>query len=103
LASGAIERGIAFPGNDLPGVMLGTAVRTYLTRFGAAPGTRAVVFASCDDGAETARVLAANGIEVVALVDTRKDITPDAETPWPVFTGAVVERAEGGRALRGVA
>jgi len=103
LASGAIERGIAFPGNDLPGVMLGSAVRTYLTRFGVAPGKRAVVFASCDDGVETARVLAANGVEVAALVDTRKGIAPDAEAPWPVFAGAVVERAEGGRTLRGVA
>ncbi len=63
LASGAIERGIAFPGNDLPGVMLGSAVRTYLTRFGVAPGKRAVVFASCDDGLETARALAASGVD----------------------------------------
>src|SRR6185437_2325378 len=84
LASGAIERGIAFTGNDLPGVMLGSAVRTYLTRFGVAPGKRAVVFASWDDGVETARVLAANGVEVVGLVDTRKNIAPDAEAPWPV-------------------
>ena len=50
LASGAIERGIAFGDNDLPGVMLGSAVRSYLNRFGVAPGTRAVVFTSGDDG-----------------------------------------------------
>ena len=37
LASGAIERGIAFAGNDLPGVMLGSAVRSYLNRFGVTP------------------------------------------------------------------
>ena len=103
LASGAIERGIAFPGNDLPGVMLGSAVRTYLTRFGVAPGKRAVVFASSDDGLETARALAANGVEVVALVDSRKEWQHDGTVPCPVISGAVVEHAEGGRILRGVA
>ena len=102
LASGAIERGIAFAGNDLPGVMLGSAVRSYLTRFGVAPGTRAVVFTSSDDGMETACALAANGVELAALVDTRKATRANRDVPWPVFTGAVVERAEGGRALRGV-
>ena len=103
LASGAIERGIAFPGNDLPGVMLGSAVRTYLTRFGVAPGKRAVVFASSDDGLETARALTASGVTVAALVDTRKEWKHDGTVPCPVFSGAVVERAEGGRMLRGVA
>lgn len=102
LASGAIERGIAFPGNDLPGVMLGSAVRTYLTRFGVAPGTRAVVFTSSDDGLETARALAVNGLTVAALIDTRKDWQHDGDVPCPVLSGAVVERAKGGRALRGV-
>ena len=37
LAAGAIERPIAFAGNDRPGVMLAGAVRTYLNRFAATP------------------------------------------------------------------
>ncbi|HLC09415.1 MAG TPA: 2Fe-2S iron-sulfur cluster-binding protein, partial [Methyloceanibacter sp.] len=102
LASGAIERGIAFPGNDLPGIMLGSAVRTYLTRFGVAPGTRAVVFTSSDDGLETARALAASGVTVAALVDTRTDWKHDGTLPCPVLSGAVVEGAKGGRTLRSV-
>ena len=32
-----------------------------------------------------------------------KTSQPMADVPWPVFAGAVVERAEGGRTLRGVA
>ena len=44
---------IVFGGNDRPGVMLAGAVRTYLNRFAAAPGRRAVVFANNDEAAAT--------------------------------------------------
>ena len=44
LAAGAIERPIVFGGNDRPGVMMASAVRTYVNRFGVAPGRRVVVF-----------------------------------------------------------
>jgi len=38
LAAGAIERSIAFPNNDRPGVMLSGAVRTYANRFATTAG-----------------------------------------------------------------
>ena len=38
LASGAIERGIAYANNDLPGTMLAGAARTYVERYGVLPG-----------------------------------------------------------------
>ena len=103
LASGAIERGIAFAGNDLPGVMQGSAVRSYLNRFGVAPGGRAVVFTASDDGWATARDLVASGVAVAAVVDPRKDgFETRAVGPWPVFLGAEVKQAKGGRQLRSV-
>ena len=103
LVSGAIERGIAFAGNDLPGVMLGSAVRSYLNRFAVLPGTRAVVFTSSDDGWTTARDLAASGIAVAAVVDPRSEgIEKQGAGPWPVFAGAVVKEARGGQQLRSV-
>ena len=40
VCAGAIERPIVFGGNDRPGVMLASAVRTYLNRFAVAPGRR---------------------------------------------------------------
>ena len=103
LASGAIERGIAFAGNDLPGVMLGSAVRSYLNRFAVVPGTRAVVFTSSDDGWTTARDLAASGIAVAAVVDPRSEsIEKQGAGSWPIFAGAVVKEARGGQQLRSV-
>jgi heterotetrameric sarcosine oxidase alpha subunit len=76
LASGAIERSIVFGGNDRPGVMLASAVRTYVNRFGVAPGQRAVVFSTGDHGWNTAFDLIAAGVAVEAIVDARKEITP---------------------------
>ncbi|MCC6924245.1 2Fe-2S iron-sulfur cluster-binding protein [Novosphingobium sp.] len=67
LATGAIERPLTFANNDLPGVMLSQAVRTYVTRFGVLPGKRVVVATTNDDGYLTARALMAAGAEVVVL------------------------------------
>jgi sarcosine oxidase subunit alpha len=71
LAAGATERSIAFGGNDRPGVMLASAVRTYLNRFAVAPGRRFVVFTNNDDGWRTAANLLDAGEEVAAIVDSR--------------------------------
>jgi heterotetrameric sarcosine oxidase alpha subunit len=107
LATGAIERPLVFGGNDLPGVMLAGAVRSYINRFAVRPGARAVVFTNNDDGASTVGDLIAAGIEVAALVDTR------AESPGsvralagahdiPILAGSYVRRAVGGIALKHV-
>ncbi|MBS0374045.1 MAG: sarcosine oxidase subunit alpha family protein [Proteobacteria bacterium] len=98
LASGAYERPLLFGDNDLPGVMLAGAVRTYANRFAALAGRRAVVFADNDEGAVTAADLVAAGADVVALVDPR---TAPGATGVERIAG-VVRRAIGGQGLRGV-
>jgi heterotetrameric sarcosine oxidase alpha subunit len=75
VAAGAIERPIAFGGNDRPGVMMSSAVRTYLNRFGVAAGRRAAIFTATDDGWRTAVDLAAAGVAVEAIVDARRDVS----------------------------
>ncbi len=105
LAAGAVERPLVFGGNDRPGVMLAGAVRTYLHRFGVAPGERAVVFANNDDAARTALDLADAGVEVAALVDARPEVPhalrrAAAKAGVPVLAGAVVRYAMGDTALR---
>ena len=62
VAQGATERPIVFGNNDRPGVMLASAARTYINRYGVAPGRTAVVFSSNDDGAATIDDLAKAGI-----------------------------------------
>ncbi len=70
LATGAIERPLPFAGNDRPGIMLASAVRTYANRFGVRPGKRAVVFTNNDSAYATAIDLQAAGAEVT-MVDVR--------------------------------
>ncbi|MDX2202855.1 MAG: sarcosine oxidase subunit alpha family protein [Hyphomicrobiaceae bacterium] len=107
LASGAIERPVAFAGNDRPGVMLAGAVRTYLNRFAVAPGRRLVLFTSSDDGWRTAAAAARAGMEVAAIVDARAAVPPAVMALAPrgatVHLDARVREALGGRALAGVA
>ena len=93
LCAGALERPVAFAGNDRPGVMLAGAVRAYLNRWAVAP-RRAAVFTACDDGWRTAADLAAAGVEVAALVDARPDAAVPAG-PWRSFAGAEVVAAHG--------
>ena len=71
LATGAIERPIVFGGNDRPGVMMASAVSSYLNRFAVAPGRRAVVFTTTDSGWQTARDLLHAGVGLAAVVDPR--------------------------------
>ena len=105
LAAGALERPIPFGGNDTPGVMLASAVRTYLNRFGVAPGKRAVVYANNDDAAATIADLAAAGCEIAAVIDARGDApalhaAARAAGASLIFGGAIA-RAYGGRSLKG--
>jgi sarcosine oxidase subunit alpha len=71
LASGALERPLTFADNDRPGVMLASAVRGYVLRYGVAPGQRGVVFANNDDAYLTALTLHEAGVSVARIVDVR--------------------------------
>jgi len=71
LATGAIERPLVFADNDLPGIMLASAARTYVNRYGVRPGSRAVVFTNNDSAYSTALDLHRAGVQVEAIVDSR--------------------------------
>lgn len=93
LCAGALERPIAFPDNDRPGIMLAGAVRAYVTRWGVAPGRSVTVFGNNDDAHRTARDLAAAGIKIAGLIDARADLAISAD--YPVFTGGNVTATTG--------
>ncbi len=71
LATGAIERPIAFANNDRPGIMLATAARGLVERYGVAPGMKGVVFTNNDDAYLTALSLKHAGATVAAIIDVR--------------------------------
>ncbi|NRB03767.1 MAG: FAD-dependent oxidoreductase, partial [Rhodobacteraceae bacterium] len=88
LCAGATERSIAFGNNDRPGVMMAGAVRSYVNRFGVAPGKRVAVFTNNDDGLRTVDDLRAKGVDVVKVIDSRQ--------------GDVVTDTSGRRALKSI-
>ncbi|MFM0740473.1 sarcosine oxidase subunit alpha family protein [Paraburkholderia xenovorans] len=100
LATGAHERPIVFGNNDLPGVMLASAVSTYLHRYAVLPGRNAVVFTNNDDGYQCALDLKSAGAQVT-VVDPRAS---ESKGTLPalarrhgvkVMNGAVVTAARG--------
>ena len=89
LAAGATERPIAFENNDRPGIMLGSALRTYANRFSVAADRRVAIFTNNDDGHRTARDLQAQGVKIAAVVDVRPDIPRNVD--YEVLHGEVVD------------
>ncbi|HEY6515181.1 MAG TPA: sarcosine oxidase subunit alpha family protein [Steroidobacteraceae bacterium] len=71
LATGAIERPLVFPDNDRPGILLAAAARTYLNRYGALSGSRAVLVTTCDAAYQAALDLHRAGVSIKAIVDVR--------------------------------
>lgn len=99
LATGAHERPLVFGNNDLPGIMLASAVSTYVHRYGVLPGREAVVFTNNDDGYQCALDLKACGAKVT-VVDPRA--ASDGSLPAmarrqgvTVLGGSVVTEAHG--------
>jgi sarcosine oxidase subunit alpha len=91
LAAGASERGIVFGGNDRPGVMLASAMRTYVNRFAVAPGRKVAFFTNNDDGWDSAADLIRAGVPVTAVVDSRPD---SRAPPEPLKTVRVIGGGE---------
>ncbi len=100
LAAGAEERPIVFGGNDVPGVMLAGAMRTFANRYAAAAGKSVVVFTNNDSGYRTARAMKAQGVHVEAIVDSRGEAKADS-AGVSVLRGRMIANVAGGK--RGVA
>ena len=106
-AMGAIERPIVFGGNDRPGVMLASALRTYVNRFAAAPGRSVAIFTATDDGWMAAQDLIRADIHVEIVIDRRPRVLdalsrPVARAGTRILLDAVVADTAGGQRVRRV-
>ena len=87
VASGAVERSIAFVDNDRPGVVLLSAAERMMVRYGVAIGDRPVIFGNHHRIYAAALRLIEAGIRVRAVVDSRSARSIEADP------GAVVPRS----------
>jgi len=88
VAPGLIERPYVFQGNDVPGVMLATAVRRLIKLHAVKPGERAVVLTANAGGDAAVADLRQAGVEIAQVVDAR--------------TGGDIVRVHGHRGVRAV-
>ncbi len=106
LAQGAIERPLVFSNNDRPGIMLASAVSTFVNRYAVCPGKRAVVFTNNDRAYQTALDLHSAGAKVV-IIDSRQEgaaaLADRAHAASiPVMTGSFITNVRGGRRVHAV-
>jgi sarcosine oxidase, subunit alpha len=71
VAPGLIERPYVFAGNDLPGVMLSTAVRRLINLYAVKPGEQAVVLSANPEGDAAVADLKRVGVQVLRVEDGR--------------------------------
>ncbi len=94
-ATGAIERPLSFAGNDIPGVMLASAVRDYVVNHAVSPGDRTVIVTNNDDAYRTAIALHDAGLSVPVILDARASVTG----ALPARARALGIRIEAGKAI----
>jgi len=107
-ATGAIERPLAFAGNDIPGVMLASAVRDYAVNWAVSSGDRTVIVTNNDDAYLTAITLKQAGLEVPVILDARANATGDLPARARALgirieTGRAIAKVKGGKRVTGVA
>ena len=108
VATGAYETPLIFDNNDLPGVMLGSAMQRLLHLFGVLPGRQVVIVTANEDGWDVAADLQSLGVNVAAIVEERE---PNAcSSPYrdgltnagvPVFYRHTILEALGSNAVNG--
>lgn len=107
VATGAYERPIVFPGNDLPGIMLASAAARYAREWGVIPGRKTIVFANNDSAYANAAALREAGATIAAIIDVRAEISAQARelaaaAGGEVLTGHAIVGTTGFQKLRTV-
>jgi len=109
LATGASEKALAFPNNDLPGVYGAGAVQTLMNVHGVLPGQRAVMIGAGNIGLIVGYQLIQAGVQVVAVIEAAPRVggywvhaAKLARAGVPIHTSSTVVEALGEESVRGV-
>ena len=106
MATGSHERSLVFANNDRPGIMLASAARSYVNKFAARPGKNSVIFTNNDSAYYAAEDLLKNGVNVIAIVDTRNKKGYIADTlknkGVEIIHNSVVVDVKGSKHISGV-
>lgn len=110
IATGASEKVLAFPNNDLPGIYGAGAVQTLMNVYGVKPGNKVLMVGAGNIGLIVSYQLMQAGVEVAAIVDAAPRIggylvhaSKIRRMGVPILTGYTVKEAIGGNHLEKVA
>ena len=108
VATGASEKMLAFPGNDLPGVYGAGAVQTLMNVHGVKPGDRVIMVGAGNIGLIVSYQLLQAGVEVVAILEGSPNIggylvhaSKIRRTGVPILTSHTILRALGDSQVTG--
>ena len=109
LATGASEKFLEFPGNDLPGIYGAGAVQTLMNVAGVKPAERVLMVGAGNIGLIVSYQLMQAGVEVAGIIEAAPKIggylvhaTKIRRAGVPIRTGYTIEKAYGTDALEGV-
>ncbi len=101
-ATGAFEKSLAFPNNDLPGIYGAGAVQTLMNVYGVRPGDRVLMVGAGNIGVIVSYQLMQAGIQVAAVLDAAPRIgaylvhaSKLARMGVPILTSHTVKEAIG--------
>jgi sarcosine oxidase subunit alpha len=109
VATGASEKVLAFPNNDLPGIYGAGAVQTLMNEHGVVPGERVLMVGAGNIGLIVSYQLIQAGVKVEAIIDAASAIggywvhaSKVRRLGVPIYTSCTVKEAHGTEALEGV-
>lgn len=108
IATGASEKTLAFPNNDLPGIYGAGAVQTLMNEYGIKPGKRVLMVGAGNIGLIVSYQLLQADVEVAAIIDAAPKIggylvhaSKIRRAGVPIYTGYTVKEAHGKDQLQG--
>lgn len=108
VATGASEKNLTFPGNDIPGVYGAGAIQTLMNLYGIKPGKRVLMIGAGNIGVIVAYQLLQAGIQVAAVVEAAPDVgayrvhsAKLRRLGVPILTRHTIRRVWGGERVEG--
>ncbi|MGV8146743.1 MAG: NAD(P)/FAD-dependent oxidoreductase [Alkaliphilus sp.] len=102
IATGASEKVLAFPNNDLPGIYGAGAVQTLMNVYGVKPGNRVLMAGAGNIGLIVSYQLMQAGVKVEAIIDAAPEIggylvhaSKIRRLGVPIYTKHIVKEAKG--------
>ena len=102
IGTGALEKSLPFPNNDLPGIYGAGAVQTLMNEYLVKPGKRVLMVGAGNIGLIISYQLIQAGVEVAGIIDASPKIggylvhaSKIRRSGVPILTGYTIVRAEG--------